>query len=99
MDNYEVPELRRNPKNINPIDTLNFNINNYNNINNNLVTKSLDFNKISTIQENLLKRLKDEFKISMLGKLPGTNLTVTYKKVPVIKSENPEPFVYAKNYN
>lgn len=102
-DDYEVPEMVK-PKDPfkfdpNSIDSLKIDINQFNNnIDNNLLN-SLDFNKISSIQSDLLNGLKDQIKLNLLGDGEQKHLRVSRKQVPIIIKNNDDPFVYSKMYN
>jgi len=91
-DDYEIPEIRKAevPFNFdtNSIDSFKIDINQYNNIHDVNLSDSLDFNKITTIQNGLLNRLKDRINLNLVNK----------NKLIVIKN-NDEPFIYSKKYN
>jgi hypothetical protein len=88
-DDYEIPELRKaeDPFNFdtNSIDSFKIDINQYNNIHD---VNLSDFNKITTIQNGLLNRLKDRI-----------NLNLVYKNKLIVIKNNDEPFIYSKKYN
>lgn len=102
-DDYEIPELKKPQYSIesdtDPIDSLKININQFNNIKNVNLSDSLDFNKISSIQNDLLSRLRDQIKLNLVDDEEAKKLRVAYKKVPIVIKNNDEPFVYSKKYN
>lgn len=67
---------------------MNVNINNFNNINDPRLNKALDIKRISSIQNELLNRLKDNLRLNLLNEEESKKITVTHKEVPIIKREN-----------
>jgi hypothetical protein len=102
-DDYEVPEMVK-PKDpfkfdTNSIDSLKIDINQFNNINDSNLLNSLDFNKIYSVQSDLLNSLKDQIKLNLLSNEEQKNLRVSRKQVPIVIKNNDDPFVYSKKYN
>ena len=71
-----------------PIKSLKIDINNFNNINNPSLNSGLDIKRISSIQNELLDRLKDNIKLNLLNEEESKKLTVVHKEVPIVKREN-----------
>ena len=72
-----------------PIKSLNIDINNFNNIDDPSLNSGLNLNKISSIQSELLNRLKDNIKLNLLNGNEAKNFTtVIHKKVPILKRKN-----------
>ena len=87
----EIPKIiRSNDDNImrDPIKSLNIDINSFNNINDASLNSGMNLNKISTIQNELLDRLKDNIKLNILNAEESKKMIVTSKKVPIIKKTN-----------
>lgn len=90
-DKLEIPKIIfTNSDNFmkNPIESFNININKFNNINDASLKNGLDINKISSIQKELLNRLKDNIKFNFMNENESKNFTVVHKKVPIFKRKN-----------
>lgn len=63
----------------------------------------MDFEKIKSVQENLLDRLKDEIKFGFKNENESKKLTVSKKMVPIIKMDDQDytenQYVYSRSYN
>lgn len=103
-DDYEIPELRKASKDpfkfdTNSIDSFKVNINQFNNIDNLDLNNSLDFGKISSIQNDLLNQLKDHLKLNLVSDEEAKKLRVVKRQVPIIIKNNDDPYIYSKKYN
>ncbi len=101
-DDYEIPELRKYDDQFkfdtNSIKSFQVDINKFNNNKNAYSSDSLDFDRISSIQNELLNGLKDQLRLNFVNQ-ESKKLRNSYKNRPIIIKNNDDPFVYSKKYN